>query len=172
MNNTTRPSIKDDEIIEKVAREIAPSLLEWISSTSVDGSQDTIEEIIPELIDMIDSTYNHDAYDMAKYLDDEYSWSPDSDLVERLDCVDYLLRKFENEHTKEWVKFFKIQPQFKVGDLVSFNNKQGHIDSIDFDLAKYRIKKLNDDSTCRYIVKYEEAELVNPTQGAENGKES
>lgn len=175
MNNSSRPSIRDDEVIEKTVLELLPRIQQWAASNGEADTEQQLEETKSNLIDAIKDSHDYDGYSIAKYLDDTHCWSPDSELVEELDSIHFLLSRFEEEHTKEWVKFFKIKPELKVGDPVVFGHKLqyfGHIHEICESTAKYRIQKLHDDENRKYISNYEDTKLAEQTKGAENGTKS
>jgi hypothetical protein len=71
-----------------------------------------------------------DGYEMARDLEKHHYWSPDSDVVEKLDrfgiyCADELDRA-----VKEWVAANPMEPPFAVGAAVTTAHGPGIIEKI------------------------------------------
>jgi hypothetical protein len=134
-----RPTIRDESVIKSTAEELLVKINKWATEDtglSVEDLEDTLNDICGG------PTAN--GYDLAKFLDSEFDFEPDAQLVETLDGTWFIADGFLNKAIKEWVYQYKIFPGNKIGDMVSINiNKRdivtGEITAIDTDLAKYTV---------------------------------
>ena len=159
-----RPTKPD---IDEVATVISKEIIKWAN----DGS--TMEEVKPEIIDMIENNHDEDGFALAKYMENYKGYDADSGLVEILDDVEYVKYSLLDKKLREWVKQNDIQPKFEEGKEVKVilqnpktykkEERIGKIANIQKDTAKYAVHvpgvSKNDDSA--YLFAFEEIEKLN-----------
>ena len=135
-----RPELHDKEVITVVAKKLAPELMEW-------GVRDNLAETAEEL-ERILTDYTWDAFELAKEVENAYCCGGDVNLVDVMKNADHLGYRELKARIKEWVKENDIKPEFKVGDMVSFQRR-----------CEKMVGKITDikTDTAEYIVNYNEA---------------
>lgn len=128
-----RPSIRDQEIIKSVARELAVEILK----------DQCNEDAVSSLVSVLQRNPGGDGYQLAKYLDDDHGWDVDVDTVEILDSAYSSLHVAARKLTAEWVERNAIKPKRKIGDIVGIVqrgiNYTGEIVKIDEPQATYTV---------------------------------
>lgn len=125
-----RPTVRDKDIIESVAREIAELM------NGKDATQDIAKVLTHHPLD--------DGYHLAKRLEDECGWfRVDFNTAEMLDSAGGMLLSKVMEATKVWVERNAIKPKRKVGDLVEIVQRgikySGEIVRVDEEQANYTV---------------------------------
>lgn len=133
---TQRPNMFSDEIVDVVAEQLLPQLLQWAERSEDD------KEYKAQL--KIDLTYalkwrELDGFRLAKTLDD-LGWDADQDLVSILDqACTLVLEEYKNVQIK-WVDDNNLKPKFSEGDRVNFMNETGTIKHVATKTLKYHVK--------------------------------
>jgi hypothetical protein len=115
--STPRPSRHSEYVIKAVAAELLKDVRSWIDDPTV-----TDQSIVQDLENALKWS-DVDGYEVAKRLDDK-GWSPDSDLVERLESAVYLFHKYHRKQEVDWVKLNGTQAP-EIGNMVTFKDYTG-----------------------------------------------
>lgn len=137
-----RPTSHDDSVLEQAASVLVEQYNGWLEEGG--DEPDDEREIIEILKKVLADSYNFDGYKICRDLERHYHIDPDSQLVEIMDDVGFLISSAEQTAVQNWVKRFGIQPRFKVGDKVSVGHPikgkhLGEITKVDEKEAKYTI---------------------------------
>jgi hypothetical protein len=101
----------NDEMNKELAKYTGEILNKWCNN-NVD-----LEECIEYAEDVLKWHKNDDGYTLAKEFEDK-GFSPDSQLVDELDCVSYESIQILERHNKKWVAENNLKLVFEVGDQV------------------------------------------------------
>lgn len=140
---TERPKYDYKQMREYTAKKLLQEVLEWHAQWDEDEPVDE-ETILKELENCVG---NDDGYEIARSLDQQYNWSPDTSLVEILDNSFFHMHDAQKMLIKKWVTENDIQPEFEVGQTVIFRHftgeggkvSKGTITRIEKDTAQYVI---------------------------------
>ena len=113
-----RPTEKDPKVIENVRVRITQILEDYLDSNSI-LDPPSVESEVAELIDMYQYS---NGYKLAKMLDDQFNWEPNSDLVDQLDSIKFIVHEEIDREVQKWVKENNILPKYKIGDEVVYND--------------------------------------------------
>lgn len=108
--NKNRPNNSSPEVLIMVVNKLLSQVIQWGSYTDDEES-----EVGEQLLNALES--ERDGYDLAKYLDDRFSWDCDSELVDILDGADFY--GAAKTAIKAWIRDNAIVPAFEVGRQVS-----------------------------------------------------
>lgn len=103
----------DDKIRRQLAEIVGLEIYRWNA-----GSFATPEEHIEWIYKVLKYHPNDDGYRLARELEDECGISPDSELVDILDGVQYEMYTLIGNAVKEWVKKYELTLDFEVGQKV------------------------------------------------------
>lgn len=107
--NKTRPTYGSAEIMAMVANGLMPQIIQWGGFKESD-----MQEVSEQLINVLRSF--GDGYEMAKALDDRYSWDSDSELVDILEGADF--HSATRTAVLAWIIDNDIKAKFEVGRQV------------------------------------------------------
>lgn len=108
-----RPDRFSEQNCRKVAEGVLQKCIEWLEEAGEGSDQ---EEVLEQLTSAIYRSYDKDGYGIAKYLDDNYYWEPDAQLVDILDGLNF--HSVHSAALKEWVQQNGIKVGYKQGDRV------------------------------------------------------
>ncbi len=113
------------------------------------GDKYDVEDIVDCYIDGMDG------YEIVKKLDDHYGWEGDSQLVEELDQMGWMVRDMVDNEIKHWVKTYDIKPDLEVGTVIT----KGTITGVsEYGRGQYRVKEKGCEKANRYLlVNFEDA---------------
>jgi hypothetical protein len=161
MKTPERPGF-NDSVRSKLAKELAITIKQHGCSMGAD--------IETDLYDLLSDQWHcqSDGYELAKYLDDNYGYSPDTNLVEALDCASSLYDGIIEQQSKEWVLAYEIKLSYAIGDKVNFpyrgGKKEGEITRLFPETGKYGIwsdaLELEKKETSYHLVELEKVEKV------------
>lgn len=101
------------------------------------------DEDLEDIVKTLASTYPFDGYHLAKSLEEKYCWDVDTTLVNDLQLGFAILHKLYKAKVTQWVLDNKLEPTYKVGDLVkvSYRGKeyQGLIKRVDKNMLQYLV---------------------------------
>ena len=126
-----RPSRRDPAIIEAAVTKLAQECAKW----DEDGDASWWAGALADALRF----GSRNGYELARYMDDRFSISPDSELVEILDSADSFVWVAHREAVKAWVAEVGFTPKHKVGERVHCDHGIGPIHSIDHAHASYII---------------------------------
>lgn len=133
-----RPSITDAMVLEAAVKVLKSA-----------GCAEDPEDVV--------AAYRHgmDGYELAKQLDDHFSWDVDAALVEALDGVHSAVREVHFAACKAWAEEYKIQPPLANGTSID----RGVIHGVcQYAPASYLVKQYGCTQDGRFlIVKFEDA---------------
>ncbi len=122
-------------------RTVAEELAKDLEHLKTRDTQD--EDIVDALEDALKTAGCSNGYQIAKELEKNSAFRPDSMLVEMLDAAWYIRSTMHDELVKKWVSWHNITPNKKIGDHVriSFRGKEGlgQIRNIDLERATYLV---------------------------------
>jgi hypothetical protein len=134
-----RPDFKDESLTVEVARTLLPQVVEWAASRGDNHDED--EHTLGNLVACMD--VETDSYDLAKILEEDFSWRPDSQLVRILDRIPYVRHAIYNRQVEEWVEENKVHPSLDVGAevtvSVSDGERHGRIQAVIHKEARYQV---------------------------------
>lgn len=117
---TTRP-VWNDEMTAEIQKEISEILQNWDKQLTSDDAFEIAKEI-PYY------AFRENGYELAKRLEDDGGITPDAELVEDLDYLNYRHYHILNKHIKNWVKENNLTLTLPIGTIVEFidttNNKK------------------------------------------------
>ena len=113
----TRPTDYSKEVIMLVVQKIMPEIIEWFESFE-EVSEEEIENIREQLVNILNNGYDKDGYEIAKELDSRYYWDSDAELVDILDDLTFLFHDVKSFLVKKWIKDNNISPKYQKGDKV------------------------------------------------------
>lgn len=153
-----RPDKWSKEVQEAAAVKVAELLKDyWKSSSGIDDQEALY--CAKEIADNSD----YDGYKLAKFCDEQWGWDADSDLVDTLDGVHYIVYKATTKAEEKWVKDHNVTVPYEVGQRVHFKKNAysstlgGEVKSINIERAILTIKgdDCRDPKTFGYIIPVE-----------------
>ena len=115
-----RPDHNSKEVKMLVVEKILDNIISWLDEDDERREDGADEDSIRDEL-MLVISYSKDGYEMAKNLDDDYSWSSDSNLVDILDSLSfYDARK---KLVQKWIKDNDIKPFYLDGQEVTISSK-------------------------------------------------
>lgn len=125
-----RPRKSDPAIVAYAANSVAEMIVEdWDEGGCV---EDWAKALGKEM------RYSHrDGYELARELERYHSITPDSRLVELLDDASGALDDAYADALEKWVKMAGWQPQFAVGDRVTWRGRAGAVNGVKEKVATY-----------------------------------
>mgnify|MGYP001574482800 CR=1 FL=1 len=162
-----RPHFNDTmrrELSEIIGKEIHES-----------GQGKDLEKCVDDTFTILEYASNENGYELAK-LYEEYNYSPDSNLVDILDGVDFEKSQIEDRYIRKWVVNDKIEPTLTINDKVivkyGSGRREGIITAIKKETAVYHVciesagQNLKDSR--RTVINYEDAELITEKHETQN----
>ncbi len=115
--------------------------------------------------DIINDSYLYlDGYEIAKELE-EKGFNVNSNLVRKLDNVEYYIDEQKRANEKKWVKDNNIKPKYRENDKVEYSIKYHseelrlrNINGIDYEGGYYKVEIHKGNSQCSALVKFEDLE--------------
>jgi hypothetical protein len=122
----------NDELFNLCFNKIKRRLLAWLKEFENEKGIKSIKEQFKDSIE-------YDGYLFAKNLEDNFYWSPDSNLVDI--CEDFISSKYScfSALENKWVKTNGIKPIYNIGDVVIYKSQPMTIESIDIVSGRYRL---------------------------------
>jgi len=153
-----RPTFNDDMLV-LLSEEIGKEICQWNS----DGT--SLANCVEDARDILKRNHYQNGYDLAKEFEDK-GYSPDAQLVEILDSVDYSKIALVTKSVKKWVIEDKIEPPFEILTkvIVQYGHKkvEGTITNFHKETAEYLVCIESEghsiDGSTRAVIKYENAE--------------
>ena len=112
-----RPLQYDTDVLNDVFNAILPELAaecEWDMETDVDD----INWARAKFIECVKSVGSTDGYEIMHNMELRHSWSGNATLVKIFDDAPFY--KCLCEHVQMWIDYFKVEPIFTAGDVVTF----------------------------------------------------
>ncbi len=125
-----RPNAHTEAVRAYVVEEVLPDVLAWFEE---DHDEEETDEIRSQLGEVIQEHRN--GYEMAKALDEEFGWGPDSGLVKILEGLSWW--PVISDACAAWIRDNEITPKLAQGQLVKYQEwrrkevHQGEIVKID-----------------------------------------
>jgi len=110
---TNRPTW-GEEMKKDLAKIVGKLVNEWCQNET------SLEECIESSEKVLEYNSNDNGYELAKEFEDE-GFSPDSELVEILDCVSYEKSKVQEAFIKKWVADNNLKLELSIGQRVVAN---------------------------------------------------
>lgn len=133
-----RPYLLTHEAAREVAEELLDDVVGWLGESGID--EECVKENLTDTF--LDST-DWDGYNLTKYLDENFGFSGDRELVDIMDRAETFLHSALETVQKNWVIDNKIKPKFGKGDAVvvsvDMTKLPGTIKAIDSTLARYHV---------------------------------
>jgi len=153
-----RPKRPTDEMKDRAAVKVVDALIKsgYLNAEDRDGA-------VRELMNV--GGLWRDGYEIAKELDDRYSWDCSMDMLEYLDRYHYDLHLLVEHAQKEWAAENNIQPPMEVGTRVNVKGDTGVITGInEYGAAQFLVaidgEKDMAGGTRRRIVNFEDAKAI------------
>ena len=155
------PRPKFNEAIRKqLADQVGKLVFDWCNDET------DLEDCVSDSLKILKWSHLSDGYQLAKSFEEE-GYSPDSELVEILESVDFLRFELLHDAVKKWVIEDEIKPQFEVGARIMVSRKGEKVEAIITgcrkDTAEYRVgltsNTADEVSVMELIVKYEDVEM-------------
>lgn len=106
-----RPDEFHDLVVRRVVEEVLQEVMDWQGSTGeFNDDEDAAEEVRKDLLEAI--SYGDDGYGICRDLDSS-GWSPDSELVDILDNLEW--HAVTRAAVKRWVLDNQVAPRLAVG---------------------------------------------------------
>lgn len=155
-----RPTTADEYVRRRAAEIIFPNVWGWLGRDNSGCSEADVMRDLMKIARLHDSGYEY-----AKSLEG-CGWSPDDYLVDLLS--DNWVEQAVDELTSQWVRCLNIQPQFKLGDSVTWRRKgePGEIVKIDTTLAQYGVRFPGYRENSYTIVNFEDCAAVAAAESA------
>lgn len=118
MTQTTlppRPTMHDSIVIVEGIKLLLPQLMKWGKYPASDEGG-----IFAQLLEACDYAGDTDAYALAKYLDDKFSWKPDVTLIDILDGLQGRVNHAARLATEDWVKANGVTTTYPKGTRIRF----------------------------------------------------
>lgn len=154
-----RPKKTDDYVVKAAAELVAADLQRWCNAR--DSGERSIIEFKPEAIRVVKHCGIENGYELAKLLERDHNYQPDTELVESLDMVWHHLNDAHNRATREWVKGWPSTCPVAIGDKVSFTSGlktyAGEVTAIDNEVAKCTVRCASENHTegAGFVVEWE-----------------
>ncbi len=140
MPNPKRPTEGDENVIHAAVDDALPHIQQYLAQHEDFQQHSVLREA---LIDLLYHCTTEDGYDRAKYLDQNFHWKPDAELVELLDKFPDIRQAYRGA-IASWVKAVKIEPTLPVGARVPVRVQsgqyQGTIARIENDHGEYMVR--------------------------------
>lgn len=162
-----RPTINDKRIHAMVAKQLLPRVVGWLGKEATDR-----EKIESDLVESLQYSHGFDGYQVAKNLERDCYWSPDSELVDILDGAHHEAYQAAKDLAKDWVSRSGLTCDLAVGTPVIIDqvypdkNVPGVIGGIYPETAEYVVTCKGDKPGCGVVVG---AERVKEAGGQSNG---
>ncbi|MBN9525728.1 MAG: hypothetical protein J0H82_05985 [Alphaproteobacteria bacterium] len=131
IKHSPRPARDMAFVTADAIAELAKRCMDWDEAAST--PEDWIAVLTPAVAGM------HDGYEIARYLDDHSSVSPDAELVEILDSWTGIVAQAQRTAVATWVALHNIIPELAEGDACRFDGMDGVIVQIDRKHACYTV---------------------------------
>jgi hypothetical protein len=150
-NPPPRPALHSSEVVFRASRRAAGEIIKewWGEASKADRNH-----IVDALCQAFSRSIQQDGYAMACYLDRQFLWDPDANLVDILDRGH--LYDAHNAAVREWVAANGITPKFAVGNEVSCRHGNGVIVSI-YTVSGEYVVEIGDK---KFVIAYEDVEPV------------
>lgn len=103
----------DDAMTLEMHKEISEILQNWEKDLTPEDAFDIAKEIPHH-------AFRENGYELAKRLENDAGISPDSELVESLDCIYYKYGRILTAHIKNWVSKNNLTLKLPIGSIVEF----------------------------------------------------
>lgn len=124
----SRPRLYDDSILRAVAKELSFEVERWLGEKN---TQSSIEQDLFEA--MKDCTISDfDGYDLARQLEREYGYVPDSNLVEILSSAYVHAMREHRKQISEWIERNNIQATRKIDEKIKCCNQGKIVEGVIF----------------------------------------
>lgn len=139
-----RPDLKDKTLTKEVAESLLPYVLQWakVEETPEHGSIQE-RQVLDDLIACMSDYLATDGYEMAKILEEDFTWLPNTRLVNLLDQARHIRDKLYDRRVEEWVQKNQVSPSLGVGDAVVVkhdqNERKGVIQAVHHKEARYQV---------------------------------
>lgn len=111
-NQEKRPDGNDEGVKRIAVERDREEILQWCSDAGALDSDDE-EEVLDQVVESLEP--HKDGYALAKALEDDHQWEPDSALVDILDTLQDTLRSVTQEAVVAWVRDRGLQPKHALG---------------------------------------------------------
>lgn len=121
-----------DKIRKELAEIVGGEVYMWDG-----GLVDSLERCIGYIYKLLERHPNDDGYRLARGLECDEGFTPDTELVNILDCVQYKKYELIGKAVKEWVKEYALTLDFEVGQKVLATvNRRGKVKTSEFEVVK------------------------------------
>jgi hypothetical protein len=147
-----RPTMADKFVMQRCLELCMPRVNQWLGAD--DGEPHATRDNLAKVL-----SAHGDGYTMARDLE-SLGWCSNTALVEVMnDCADDCSAALQ-ELTAQWVRCYRITPDFAIGDRVALarahgGHKEGIVVKIDADQAEYGIRVEGQKETAYWVVKFE-----------------
>ncbi len=131
IKHSPRPTRDMAFVTANAIAELAKRCMDWDEAAST--QEDWIAALTPAVAGM------HDGYEIARYLDDHSSVSPDAELVEILDGWNGFVAMAQHAAVATWVTLHNIVPELAAGAACRVDGMDGVIVQIDRQQACYTV---------------------------------
>ena len=136
-----RPSLSNEKVLHDIATDVYQKM---VKLGLADIEEDEPDEYKDDIIDIFSDAirFGESSYQIAKSFDSRLCWEPDHDLIDFFDSVHMIAYNKLTELVNHWVAQYNIQPQFQIGQIVTFKSydrkdRPGEIVGIYKDTARY-----------------------------------
>lgn len=121
-----------DKIRKELAEIVGGELHMWDG-----GLVDSLDRCIGYMHKLLERHPNEDGYGLARALECDEGFTPDTELVDILDGVQYKKYELINKAVKEWVKEYALTLDFEVGQkVIATVNRRGKVETSEFEVVK------------------------------------
>ncbi len=121
-----------DKIRKELAEIVGGEIRMWDG-----GLVDSLERCIGYIYKLLERHPNEDGYRLARALECDEGFTPDTELVDILDGVQYKKYELIGKAVKEWVKKYALTLDFEVGQKVLATvNRRGKVETSEFEVVK------------------------------------
>lgn len=133
-NPPPRPTRRDRCVLRRAAEMMAQDVILWFGDDWDDDHEGLIEQLAEAMALSLDS----DGYQIARYLENNFHWEPNAELVEILDG--HGIYEAHDELVAKWVEINGVQADRCLGDMVGTRHGVGPIVGIDKAHATYTVQ--------------------------------